>query len=199
MTATGVRLSADDRRRQLVGIGLRLLTERPIHEVTIDEVAAIAGISRGLLFHYFPTKREFQVAVVQAAGRRLLRATEPDPNAPVEEQLRATIDGYLAFVQRRREPYIELMRGRSSGEWVQPLNDQVREKLVDRTLTGLGLADTPLARMVVRGWLALVEETALIWSNSPVGERSTVVDYLANALHDLLDRGFGGSTGDRAV
>jgi AcrR family transcriptional regulator len=192
MTATGVRLSADDRRRQLVGIGLQLLTDRPIEDVTIDEVAGIAGISRSLLFHYFPTKRDYHIAVVRAACRRLLRSTEPDPAAGMDEQVRATIDGFLGFVQRRREPYLALVRGRSGVEWVQPIYDEVREQLVARAIAGTGQPDSPRARLVIRGWLALVEETAVIWSRSPVGDRAAVVEYLAGALHDLLGRGIGG-------
>ncbi|HWE91209.1 MAG TPA: TetR/AcrR family transcriptional regulator [Pseudonocardiaceae bacterium] len=192
MTATGVRLSADDRRRQLVGIGLQLLTDRPIEDVTIDEVAGIAGISRSLLFHYFPTKRDYHIAVVRAACRRLLRATEPDPGAGADEQVRATIDGFLSFVQRRREPYLALVRGRSGVEWVQPIYDEVRERLVERVIVGAdGTHDGPLSRLVIRGWLALVEETALIWSRAPVGDRAAVVEYLAGALSDLLCRGVG--------
>ncbi|WP_420713698.1 TetR/AcrR family transcriptional regulator, partial [Streptomyces sp. WM4235] len=50
-----VRLRPEERRGQLINIGLRLLVTRPIHEMSIDEVAAGVGISRGLLFHYFPT------------------------------------------------------------------------------------------------------------------------------------------------
>ena len=69
-----VRQDPHERRKQLIGIGLRMLTKRPLHQVTIDEVAAEAGISRSLLFHYFPTKRDYFTEVVRAAGRRLLRA-----------------------------------------------------------------------------------------------------------------------------
>lgn len=54
-TQTRVRLKPEERRTQLINIGLRLLVDRPIHEMSIDEVAAEAGISRGLLFHYFPS------------------------------------------------------------------------------------------------------------------------------------------------
>ena len=72
------RLSADDRRRQLVGIGLAKIVETPIQDLSLDEVAAEAGISRGLLFHYFPTKTDFYLACISAAGRRMLRTTAPD-------------------------------------------------------------------------------------------------------------------------
>ena len=72
------RLSADDRRRQLVGIGLAKIVETPIQDLSLDDVAAEAGISRGLLFHYFPTKTDFYLACIAAAGRRMLRTTAPD-------------------------------------------------------------------------------------------------------------------------
>ena len=45
------RLTQDERRRQLLGIGLRMLVEKPIQDLSLDAVAAVAGISRGLLFH----------------------------------------------------------------------------------------------------------------------------------------------------
>ena len=71
------RLSADDRRRQLVGIGLSRIVDTPIQDLSLDAVAAEAGISRGLLFHYFPTKTDFYLACIAAAGRRILRTTAP--------------------------------------------------------------------------------------------------------------------------
>jgi AcrR family transcriptional regulator len=188
MTASRVRLTADERRKQLVGIGLQLLTSRPIHEVTIDEVAEIAGISRSLLFHYFPAKRDYHVAVVEAAGRRLLRATTPDSALPAEQQLPAMIDAFVGFVQRRREPYLALVRGRSGGDWVAPIYEQVRDTIVATVLVATGQDDHPMGRLAIRGWLALVEETSVAWSTNPVPDRATVVAYLAGALHDLLTR-----------
>jgi AcrR family transcriptional regulator len=110
------RLTADDRRKQLIGIGLRQLTDRPIHELSLDEIAAEAGISRGLLFHYFPTKRDYYTAVVQAAANRLIRQTTPDPDAPPVEQLAQSLDAYVAFVERRREPYLALFRGAAGAQ-----------------------------------------------------------------------------------
>lgn len=68
------RLSPEKRKAQLTEIGLELLATRPIHEVALDEVADRAGISRTLLFHYFPTKSDFYAAVVERAGQRLLGA-----------------------------------------------------------------------------------------------------------------------------
>ncbi|HEX6420373.1 MAG TPA: helix-turn-helix domain-containing protein [Acidimicrobiales bacterium] len=66
------RLDPERRRAQLVDLGRRMLSSRPLDQVAIDDIAAEAGISRGLLFHYFPTKRDFHVAVARSAAHDLL-------------------------------------------------------------------------------------------------------------------------------
>src|SRR6476661_1594491 len=81
------RLSADERRRQLVAIGLAKIVETPIQDLSMDDIATEAGISRGLLFHYFPTKTDFYLACLAAAGRRILRTTAPDPADPAGVQV----------------------------------------------------------------------------------------------------------------
>jgi AcrR family transcriptional regulator len=67
-------LDPEARRAQLVALGLKMLSTRPLDKVAIDDIAAEAGISRGLLFHYFPTKRDYHVAVARAAAQDLLDA-----------------------------------------------------------------------------------------------------------------------------
>jgi AcrR family transcriptional regulator len=193
------RRSGDDRRRQLVGIGLRLLTSTPIHEMSLDQVAAEAGISRSLLFHYFPTKRDYYAAVVRAACRRILRAVdearEADPR-PVH----GVVDGLLSFIERRREPYVAFVRGAAGGDaWVLEVYEDMRTRLVDRTLAALAAArrDSPdgaaafenadaLLRMAVRGWLALTEEMALEWTLDRRLERDQLVDLLVAALDGVV-------------
>src|ERR671910_2863204 len=86
-TSPRTRLGPDERRRQLLGIGLRMLVEKPIQDLSLDAVAAKAGISRGLLFHYFPTKTDYYLACIAAAGRRILRNTAPDEGLSADEQV----------------------------------------------------------------------------------------------------------------
>ncbi len=189
------RLSADDRRRQLVGIGLQMLTTQPIHQLSIDAVAEQAGISRGLLFHYFPTKRDFYVAVMRAAGRRLLRQTRPDPALPPTEQLRQMLTAYVAFVDRRRDAYISWVRGAAGGDtFVVEVYDETRAALTTRVLGTLGesavAVDAASARrMTVHAWFAYVEDLALEWSAlaepRPLGA-GDLVDLAIAALDALL-------------
>src|SRR5436853_7646623 len=90
MAGTRTRLDIDLRRQQLVEVGMELFAKRPYDEVWVEEIAAAAGVSRGLLYHYFPTKRDFFVAVVRAQLERLAELTTPDTSKPALESLRDT-------------------------------------------------------------------------------------------------------------
>ncbi len=182
------RLPADDRRRQLVGIGLRMLTETPIHELSVDTVAAAAGISRGLLFHYFPTKRDFYLAVVRAAARRLLRACAPSPDASPEDQLGQMLSGYVGFLERRREPYVALFRGTAGGaDYVREIYEETRQVFANRALSALGLADPPpMVVLAARGWFCFVEDTALAWTVDKPVDRGELIHMLVRSLHALV-------------
>ncbi len=187
------RLSAEDRRKQLVGIGLMMLRTQPIHELSIDAVAAEAGISRGLLFHYFPTKRDFYVEVMSAAGRRLLRVTKPDPTLPAEEQLRQMLLSFVAFVTRRRDSYISFVRGAAGGDvFVVEVYAATRAGLTTRVLDLLGEPIQEPAspiRMTVHAWLAYVEDLTIEWSGLLEPDRPStpeaLVDQSIAALHAL--------------
>lgn len=184
-----VRRSAEDRRRQLIGIGLRLLVTRPIHELSIDEVAAEAGISRGLLFHYFPTKRDYYVAVVRAAGHRLLKHARPAEDGDPADRPRAIIEGFVGFVQRRRANYVALVRAGAGGDArVLEVFEDIRRTLTDRVLDAVGESAAPAPlRLAVRGWLAMAEEMA-IEATEEVLSTADLVGLLADSLRHNIER-----------
>ena len=76
------RLSTDARREQLLASGARLLATRPYDEVSIEEIARAAGVSKGLLYHYFPTKKDFLIAALERGQDELAALTAPDPDLP---------------------------------------------------------------------------------------------------------------------
>src|ERR1700679_3746375 len=96
--APRARLEVDERRAQLVRLGIDLFAARSYDEVSIDELARAAGVSKGLLYHYFPTQRDFYIATVNDAARQLLALTETSPALPPVERLRASLDAYLDYV-----------------------------------------------------------------------------------------------------
>ncbi|WP_210428989.1 TetR/AcrR family transcriptional regulator [Nocardioides eburneiflavus] len=183
------RLSAEDRRRQLVGIGLSQIVETPIQDLSMDDVAAEAGISRGLLFHYFPTKTDFYLACIAAAGRRILRNTAPDPELPGEQQVEMATRLMVEQIERRRDFYLALVHGHGVADpRVSEVMDSVREGSTERVMAALGVPES--RRPVVRAWWAYTEDRALTWSAVPTGERPVPVSELVAecvaALHALL-------------
>lgn len=183
------RLSADDRRRQLVAIGLAKIVETPIQDLSLDDIAAEAGISRGLLFHYFPTKTDFYLACIAAAGRRMLRTTAPDPADPPHRQVETTTRLMVEQIERRRDFYLALVHGHGVADpRVSEVMESVRDGSTDRVMTALGVPGRQ--RDVVRAWWAYTEDRALTWSAVPTGERpvsvAELVEECVAALHALL-------------
>jgi AcrR family transcriptional regulator len=179
------RLAPDDRRRQLIGIGLEMLATKPIHALSIDEVAAAAGISRGLLFHYFPTKQDYYAAVVRAAARRLLAAAQAAADAEPARQLQSIVAAYVRFIDRHREPYVAMFRAGADAQ-VRAIYEEVRDVLTDRALAASGVVTTPVSRLTVRAWWSMVESMAVDHAAARVVPTEQLVRYAVGTLPWLL-------------
>ena len=177
------RLSPDERRRQLVGIGLQMLVDRPIQDLPLDDVAREAGISRGLLFHYFPTKTDFYEAVLGAARRRVVRNVSPDADASPSEAIEQLVTRFFAQVERRRAFYLALVFGSGAvalgGEGVETF----RMAVARRAQEVAGLDESLLD--VVHGWTAYVEDRALRWTGLPASSRAPREDEIAHCCRAL--------------
>ena len=186
-TAKRVRLSPDERRTQLITLGVKMLGERAIEDISVSEIAARAGISRGLLFHYFPTKQDFQLAVVQQANAELLVRVVPDPGLGLAEMLRDSVGRYIDYVSDNRTSYLALLRGPTSSD--PALADMVAQ--TRRAIVGIILSEAPLSDqeradprllLSVRGWVAFTEETTLSWLREETISRAALIDLLVESL-----------------
>jgi AcrR family transcriptional regulator len=177
------RLPPEERKRQLVAIGLQELAARPIHALSIDLVAEKAGISRGLLFRYFPTKQDYYVAVVGAAARRLLRAAKADPDDASGEPLRAVVHAFVSFIDRHGANYQSFFHGGFGADpQIQEIREHMKDTMVERTLEATGTQPSPEARMLLRGWWSMVESLAIDRTIEPVFTVDGVVDHALAAL-----------------
>lgn len=176
-----VRMTQADRRRQLLGIGLRKLVERPIQDLSLDEVADEAGISRSLLFHYFPTKGDYHDEVLGAATRRMLRNTAPDREATPEEALEQFVSRFFAQVERRRSFYLALVFGSGALSLGGNRVESFRMSIARRLLESQGLPESALP--VLHAWSAYVEDRALQWSAS--ADRAPLDDEVAHCTAGL--------------
>jgi AcrR family transcriptional regulator len=159
------RMDVDERRRQLVALGVDLFSSRPYDEVSIDELAREAGISKGLLYHYFPTKRHFYVATVREAARELLERTATPTGMDPLERLRAGLDAYLDYVTRHGPAYEAMLRsGIGTDAEVSRIVDETREVFCARLVEGAPVdASSALVRLAIRGWLGFCETATIEW------------------------------------
>ncbi|MCT7351712.1 TetR/AcrR family transcriptional regulator [Streptomyces sp. 15-116A] len=189
------RLSTEERREQLLSVGARLFSESPYDDVWIEQVAEIAGVSRGLLYHYFPTKREFFAAVVERESERMLRMTAAVPGVPVREQLASGLEAYLAYVEAHAHGYRAFHRADAAGDQavrrvyqraLAAQEEQILAALAADPEFGTAFEERPDVRLAVRGWLAFTTAVCLEWLRGSELSREQVRELCARALLGVL-------------
>jgi AcrR family transcriptional regulator len=189
--APRTRLSPEQRRSQLLDLGVRLLATRSVDELSIDLLAEEAGISRGLLYHYFGNKHQFHEAVVRRAADDLVSQTAPPVEGDPVHRLLVSVTAYVDYVDANYEGYLSLVRGAASGnETMREIYEDARRALTDRIFeedpNGNLVPDTPAARLLARGWAAMVEELVLRWKVQPDGvPRDELLALIAGSLPAL--------------
>lgn len=199
-----IRLENDQRRAQLLALGVQAFSDRTYDDVSVDDIAKAAGISKGLLYHYFPTKRDLYLAGLRATAAELIASTTAaaSPALAPLDRMRAGLDAYLDHVSRHARPFVALMRGGiGSDPEVVAVIEGVRLTYFERflenaegtPLAGLLLSNRPLVRLAVRGWIGFVEAASLEWLQRKEVERTTLRDLLVDTLLASLRLGAAGS------
>jgi AcrR family transcriptional regulator len=176
------RLDVDERRRRLLELGTELFTRHGYEELSMARIAREAGISKALLYHYFPSKQAYFAATLEQAAAELAEATEPDPDRPPVEQLARSLDAFLAWVETHMGAYDKLIRSVGAVPEVRALVERVRGETAERILAGLSDAPTPELRAAVRGWLWFMDGVVLDWIEHRDIERARLHGLLLGTL-----------------
>ncbi|MGY6025226.1 TetR/AcrR family transcriptional regulator [Streptomyces spinosirectus] len=184
---TGVRrrMGVEERRQQLIGVALELFSQRSPDDVSIDEIASAAGISRPLVYHYFPGKLSLYEAALRRAAQDLAGRFDEPPDGPLGVRLRRVMRRFFDFVDEHGPGFAALMRGGPAvgSSATNALIDSVRQAAYDQILSHLGVEDPPARlELVVRSWISLAESTALIWLD---GRRIPRAELEAQLVHDF--------------
>jgi AcrR family transcriptional regulator len=186
---TEKRLDLDARRAQLLALGKDLFGKRPYDDIAIDEIAEKACISKGLLYHYFGSKRGYYVATLEEAARELLAATLEDPSLAPPERAQRSLDTYLDFVSANAPAFKALLRGGiGTDPEVAAVVDGVRTEFLARFVRNLGLAEAPrpVFELAARSWIGLVEAASLQWIEKRDVDRTTLKSFLLDTLTQVL-------------
>jgi AcrR family transcriptional regulator len=183
-TPAYIRLDVDERRRRLLELGAELFTRHSYDELSMARIAREAGISKALLYHYFPSKQAYFAATLEQAAAELAEVTQPDPEKPPVEQLAASLDAYLGWVERHMGAYEKLIRSVGAVPEVRELVDRVRDETAARILAGLSpdREPAPALRAAVRGWLWFMDGVVLDWIEHRDLERPRLHGLLLGTL-----------------
>jgi AcrR family transcriptional regulator len=186
------RLSPAQRRAQLLDLGVRLLSTRSLDELSIDVLAEEAGISRGLLYHYFGNKHDFHEAVVRRAADDLIEQTAPPVEGEPLHRLLVSMTAYLDYVDQNHAGYLSLVKAASGGnDTLREIYEEARAALTDRVFRedaqGQIIKETPQTRLLVRAWAAFAEDLVLGWKADPRGvTHDEVLTMLVGSLPALV-------------
>lgn len=187
-----MRLDNDQRRAQLLALARKAFSDRAYDDVSIDDLARDAKISKGLLYHYFPTKRDLYVAGLREIAAELVHAVTAIPADLVPiEQARAGLDAYLDHITRHSRAFVSLMRGGiGSDPEVAEVVEGVRRQMFDTFLTGYPFAPVLQGdakfETAVRGWIGFVEAATIDFCANPRLTRSELRDLLTQILLEIL-------------
>ena len=172
------------RRDELLAVGLRMFSTQPFDELSMDDIAAEAGVAKGLLYYYFGSKRGLYVAAVEAAAAELRTRWDQDPELPAAQRLAEGLDAYLVHAEERVEGYRALIAGGiGTDPEVRAILAEERELVIGRIGDGLGVDEVgPALRTALQGWLSFIEGATLEWLAARKLERAQLRDLLLAAL-----------------
>ena len=182
------RLGVDERRRRLLELGVQLFSRYTYAELSMSAIAREAGISKALLYHYFPSKQGYFVATLQQQAEELAERTATDPSQRPTEQLMRALDAFLGWVEENADGYAKLLEGASTHAEVRELVDEVRSATADRILDGLspGTPPAPALRAAVRGWLWFTDGAITDWLEHRDMDRDQLLGLLLGTLYGAI-------------
>lgn len=175
-----------DRRAELIAVGKRVFASRPYDAVATEDLAAEAGISVGLLYHYFGDKRGFYLATLRSAADQMLLEVDFH-GATLVEGAAPLLERFMDFVELHPAMFRGILRGGVGADAeVYALAATVRQTFIDRILRAAGCAKvSPERLLAMHAWLGSAEAAALYFIDGGA-DREAVVNLLASTLPPFL-------------
>jgi AcrR family transcriptional regulator len=166
-----------------------MFAEKPYEDVSMEGIAARAGVSRALLYHHFPRKRDLYVAIFKRASSRFLARVGPDGQLPLAEQLASGLESHIqSFVDHPFEA-IAINRGALSDDpAVQAIIAEDLNVVGQRLISQLVAAGWPCdaTEIAVEGWLAFVRAACVKWIQSQNISRADLTEMCLRAFDCAL-------------
>jgi AcrR family transcriptional regulator len=188
------RLTSDQRREHLLHAGVELIGRHGTADISIEEIAQTAGVSKGLLYHYFPTKAAFLLAVLARSQAEMDLLLARDPELAPIEQFDRNLDAFLRFVDAHAAGYLAVVNARGRAESVRQLVEDRRARRVDELVALIALlrgssraeVRTPQLVAAIEGWLGFTEGVIVRWLRDREIDRDEVHELLSRAFLEVV-------------
>jgi AcrR family transcriptional regulator len=190
-----VRMSGQERREQLIGIGRSVFAERGYEAASIEEIAERAGVSKPIVYEHFGGKEGLYAVVVDREVQRLLEMITtalreaPHPRAAVER----AADAFLTYIEKERDGFTILVRdapvGTATGTLPSVIGDVAAnaESILAEQFSQRGY-DPALAPLYARALVGMVALVGEWWLGVEEPSREVVAAHLVNlAWNGLKD------------
>lgn len=194
-TAKRTRMDPDVRRERVLTAARKLFELHPYDQLTTQRLADGCGVSEGLLFHYFGSKRGLYIACLELSIAEFVGSIEdPGPDLPLDERLRHALDSYLDFVERYPRSYAAVLRGGiGTDNDVHARIEEARGRFSDLIMRGLGIDDpAPSFSLAIWAWMGFVEAACTRWLAEREVSREELRDLLAQTALATFTRALAG-------
>lgn len=179
------RLSKDERREQLIAAAMPVLARRGLRDYSLEEIADRAGVTRNLLYHYFPRGRpDVTVAVAERAAQQLTADWAVDETVALEQRLAVNFNRIAEHALRPTHAWQihRLARAANEPELREMVTRFVDVVIANVAQNHLGTTDPPpLVGLALRAYVAFAE-TALDEARVTGLAREQVTTVLAETL-----------------
>lgn len=173
----------------------RMFLSRPYEEVRIDDIAADAGVAKGLAFYYFKNKRGLYVAVVRSLLLEMAMRALPNPELSPRQREIAAVGGFVEWAAET-EGIEYIFSAWSSDAQVDGVFRDAADRIVDQTVAAMG--DFPggpgradevpraLLRRSIWGWMAFARIVTSDWLRMRDVEPEQLRDLLVGSLDGVV-------------
>ena len=209
MAAKRVRMTAQQRREQLIGVARSLFAAKGFTATAIEEIAEHAGVSKPIVYQHFGGKEGLYAVVVDREVRYLTRSIMASFDAPTPRLIaEQAADAFLGYIEEHEEGFRVLIRdapiGMTGGSFASVISDvalRTEQALVDEfDQRGFDVSTAPMYGLMLVGAVAFVGEWWLDHRSMPREQVAAhVVNLLYNGLHHLEPRPVARSLGRRGA
>lgn len=183
------RMEPDNRQQQIIAVAATHFARDGYDRASMARIGADAGVTRALIYHYFPSKTALFEAVLRHEADTLLALTQFDPMQDVFQNIRQAIFRYLEHFSPANNHAINLhLQANRLPDMVERISRNYHEIMTAQIMMALNLHETPLLRGALMAWLDFVSTLSREVPTPDAPSRHDAVELCVTALQAIIPK-----------